>query len=151
VTSLTHIQCHYVHGLINHRLRFGMPDKTLRLDKYRQLAAFNPAKTLGYIRWRANEYGTQDWRLYIVRTDTNGLRTLVPGVSPAVRLCCFINGPKAMKQALTALDRVEQQLSGGLESLPASYWLTFKSRLKAKNSSPLLPQKFVNLGPTNAV
>lgn len=151
MTSLTHIQCHYVHGLINHRLRFGVPDKVLRLDKYRQLAAFNPSKTLGYIRWRANEYGTQDWRLYIVRTDTNGLRTLVPGVSPAVKLCCFINGPKAMKQALTALDRVEQQLSGGLESLPASYWLTFKSRLKAKNPSPLLPQKFVNLGARDVV
>ena len=151
MTPLTYIQCHYVHGLINHRLRFGMPDKTLRLDKYRQLAAFNPAKTLGYIRWRANEYGTQDWRLYIVRTDTNGLRTLVPGVSPAVRLCCFINGPKAMKQALNALDKVEQQVSGGLESLPASYWVTFKSRLKAKSSSPLLPQKFVSSGAANAV
>ena len=128
-----------------------MPDKTLQLDKYRQLAAFGPNKTLGYIRWRANEYGTQDWRLYIIHTDKRGLRTLIPGVSPAVRLCCFINGPKAMKQALKAIDRVEQQVSGGLEILPPSYWLTFKSRLKAKNSSPLLPQKFVNLGARNAV
>ena len=151
MSLLTHIQCHYVHSVINHRLRFGAPDKTLRLDKYRQLAAFSPAKTLGYIRWRANEYGTQDWRLYIINTDTNGLRTVVPGVSPAVRLCCFINGPKAMKQALTALDRVERQVSGGLESLPASYWLTFKSRLKTKSPSPLLPQKFVNLGANDVI
>ena len=56
-----------------------------------------------------------------------------------------------MKQALTALDRLEDQLGGGLGSLPTSYWLTFKSRLNPKNKSPLLPRKFVNLGERNAV
>jgi len=146
VTLSTHVQCHFVRGLINHRLRFGRPAETIRLDKYRKIAVFAPGQCFGYIRWIANEYGTQDWRLYIVEAGSSGLATQVPGISPAVRLCIFINGPKGMRQALSALDRIENQRRDGLENLPVSYWMTFKSRLNPKNNSSLLPQKFVKNG-----
>ena len=150
MTLPTHVQCHFVRGLINHRLRFGTPVESIRLDKYRKIAVFSPGQCFGYIRWIANEYGTQDWRLYIVVAGLTGLATQVPGVSPAVRLCVFINGSKAMRQALSALDRIENQHCGGLDNLPISYWMTFKSRLNPKNNSSLLPQKFVKNGGVDA-
>lgn len=151
MNTLSYVQCHFVKGKINHRLRFGVPINLIRLDKYRQIAVFKREQTVGYIRWRANEYGTQDWRLYIFETSGAGLKTAIPGVSPAIKLCCIINGPKAMKQALKALDRIETSCFGCLESLPPSYWLTFKSRINPRSTSLLLPQKFINLESNHAV
>ena len=134
VTGFTVIQCHFVRGLLNHRLRFGTPDKTIKLDKYRKLACFKPGATLGYIRWRANEYGTQDWRFFILKTQTSGLLTRVPGVSPAVKVLAAFNGTQAVKRALSAFDDVEDILSAPIETLPDAYWISFQNHLSTRQS-----------------
>jgi len=108
VSHLTLIQCHFVRDKLNHRIRFGSPHSTLALDKYRKLACFDAGATLGYIRWRANEYGTQDWRC-----------------------------TQVVKRALVALDDVEKSVSGPIETLPESYWIAFQnglSFLEAQNA-----------------
>jgi len=130
----TLIQCHFVRGLINHRLRFGAADKIIKLDKYRKIACFKPDRTLGYIRWRANEYGTQDWRFYIFRTQSEGIMTSVPGVSPAVKLLASFNGSKTVKGALSAFDEVERKSKGTPEKLSESFWLSFQNDLSARKS-----------------
>lgn len=140
MSGMTLIQCHFVRGLLNHRIRFGAPDKTIKLDKYRKLACFNHGKTLGYIRWRANEYGTQDWRFFIFKTQTTGLVTCVPGVSPAVKVLAAFNGAQAVKRALAAFDAVEKSTSESLETLPEAYWISFQNDLSARESlSGILP------------
>ncbi len=140
VSGLTVIQCHFVRGLLNHRLRFGTPHKTIKLDKYRKLACFKPSETLGYIRWRANEYGTQDWRFYILKTQNSGLLTRVPGVSPAVKVLASFNGTQSVKRALSAFDDVEKVTSESLETLPDAYWISFQNDLSTRQSlKGLLP------------
>ena len=140
MTGLTVIQCHFLRGVLNHRLRFGQPDKTITLDKYRKLACFKPNQTLGYIRWRANEYGTQDWRFFILKTQMTGLLTRVPGVSPAVKVLAAFNGSQAVKRALNAFDDVEETLSASGETLPDAYWISFQNDLSTRQSlSGLLP------------
>ena len=140
MTDLTVIQCHFVRGVLNHRLRFGKPDKTVKLDKYRKLACFNSEKTLGYIRWRANEYGTQDWRFFILKTQTTGLLTRVPGVSPAVKVLAAFNGTQAVKRALSAFDDVEKSSSDPIETLPDAYWISFQNDISARQTlSGVLP------------
>ena len=134
MTGLTLIQCHFVRGQLNHRIRFGTPDRLIKLDKYRKLACFEEGRILGYIRWRANEYGTQDWRFYILKTQGAGILTRVAGVSPAVKLLAFFNGPRLVKRALKAFDRVEAETAGDLNSLSESYWMTFQNDLGARNS-----------------
>lgn len=134
MTGLTVIQCHFVRGLLNHRLRFGTPDKTVKLDKYRKLACFKPGETLGYIRWRANEYGTQDWRFFIIKTQNSGLLTRVPGVSPAVKVLAAFNGTQAVKRALSAFDDVHDTLSAPIETLPDAYWISFQNDLSTRQS-----------------
>jgi len=140
VTDLTVIQCHFVRGVLNHRLRFGKPEKTVKLDKYRKLACFKPEEILGYIRWRANEYGTQDWRFFILRTQTSGLLTRVPGVSPAVKLLAAFNGTQSVKRALRAFDDVEKSESEPIEELPDSYWVSFQNDISTRQTvSGVLP------------
>lgn len=140
MTGLTVIQCHFVRGLFNHRLRFGTPDKTVKLDKYRKLVCFKPGETLGYIRWRANEYGTQDWRFFILRTQNSGLLTRVPGVSPAVKVLAAFNGTQAVKRALSAFDDVEKSSADSIETLPDAYWISFQNDISARRTlSGVLP------------
>ena len=141
VTGLTVIQCHFVKGVLNHRLRFGTPDRTIKLDKYRKLACFNHGETLGYIRWRANVYGTQDWRFFILKTQNTGLLTRVPGVSPAVKVLASFNGTQSVKRALSAFDDVEKATSKSIETLPDAYWISFQNGLSTRQSlNGLLPQ-----------
>ena len=134
MTDLTVIQCHFVRGLINHRLRFGQAEKIVALDKYRKLACFEPEETLGYIRWRANEYGTQDWRFFILKTQTTGLLTRVPGVTPAVKVLAAFNGTQAVKRALSAFDDVEKSSPDPIETLPDAYWVSFQNDISARQT-----------------
>jgi len=134
MTSLTLIQCHFVRDRLNHRIKFGTPDRLIKLDKYRKLACFEEGRILGYIRWRANEYGTQDWRFYILKTQCAGVLTRVSGVSPAVKLLSFFNGPQSVKRALKAFDAVEIEAKLGVETLSEAYWMTFQNDLGARNN-----------------
>lgn len=134
MSGLTVIQCHFVRDKLNHRIRFGSPKTTLALDKYRKLACFEPCATLGYIRWRANEYGTQDWRFFVLKTQSTGLHTRVPGVTPAVKVLAAFTDTKSVKRALAALDDVEMSVSGPVETLPESYWIAFQNDLSTRRT-----------------
>ena len=70
--NYTLVQLHFVRGIINHRLRFGQPETKTELDKYRSLASFPEGSIFGYIRWRANEYGTIEWRTYVLKAQSGG-------------------------------------------------------------------------------
>ena len=140
MTGLTVIQCHFVRGLLNHRVRFGRTDKIVALDKYRKLACFKPGSTLGYIRWRANEYGTQDWRFFVLKTQSTGVLTRVPGVTRAVKVLAAFNGTQAVKRALVALDGVEKTTLKPVETWPEGYWISFQNDISARKTvSGLLP------------
>lgn len=142
VSKLTYIQCHFVRGQINHRLRFGTPISTMKLDKYRSLVLFKPGSRVGYIRWRANEYGTQDWRFYILKTQCGGLLTKVPGVSPAVKTLASFIGTQPVKRALCAFDEVELAAQKKLEVIPDSYWLTFQNAVLGRHDVRDLPRHY---------
>ncbi|WP_416877551.1 DUF2840 domain-containing protein [Litorimonas sp.] len=134
MSGVTLIHCHFVRDKLNHRIRFGSPKTTLTLDKYRKLACFDAGATLGYIRWRANEYGTQDWRFFVLKTQSKGLLTRVPGITPAVKVLASFNGTQAVKRALASLDDVEKSVSGPIEMLPESYWIAFQNGLSTRRT-----------------
>ncbi|WP_026941492.1 DUF2840 domain-containing protein [Hellea balneolensis] len=134
MSHLTLIQCHFVRDKLNHRIRFGSPCSTLALDKYRKLNCFEPGVTLGYIRWRANEYGTQDWRFFILKTQSPGLLTRVPGVTPAIKVLAAFTGTQAVKRALVALDDVEKSVSQPIEMLSEGYWIAFQNDLSMRRT-----------------
>lgn len=128
VRNLTAVQVVYRKNRINHRLRFGAPLIEARLDWQRKLVAFGPGSVFGYIRWRANRYGTQDWRLFVLRTVESGLLSTIPGVVPGADILLATRGTTRTQRALDQLDTLEQG-AGGLSQVTDAYWRHLHNRL----------------------
>lgn len=93
---------------LNHWLRFGEPDEQQDLDRRRSLALFKPDRIFGYVRWRANEYGTQDWRFTIVQTaEPSLLLSRIDGVTPGGEVLLLVTGNTKVKRALLQIDALE--------------------------------------------
>ena len=148
--SQTLVQLHFVKGLINHRLRFGTPQSITKLDKYRSIAVFKSGSVFGYIRWRANEFGTQDWRVYVLKVQTDGYISEVIGVSPAVKVLLTAQGKPAAKRCLSALDALEIEAGGSLSNVPESYWASFCNAVLLRKTPRKLPRNVKNYGAVHA-
>ena len=142
MTKLTHVQIHFVKGLINHRLLFGDPNEVIKLDRFRRLAVFGPHQILGYIRWKASQYGTVDWRLFVVKTGDEGRMTIVPGMSPAVKILISVSGRERMKRALPVMDGINASALNGFQSVPESYWQAVQSGLMSNSPIRELPRHY---------
>ena len=93
---------------LNHWLRFGEPDEQHDLDRRRSLALFKPGRVFGYVRWRANEYGTQDWRFAVVQTTAPSLLlSRIEGVQPGGEVLLLAVGNAKVKRALLQIDALE--------------------------------------------
>ena len=98
---------------INWWLRFGEPDAKHDLDRRRSLALFGPTKVFCYVRWRANEYGTQNWSIAIVRTRAPlQVLTRLEGIHPGADMLLSATGKARVKRVLAQLDKLE---AGGFE------------------------------------
>lgn len=148
--SQTLVQVHFVKGLINHRLRFGTPQSLSKLDKYRSIAVFNSGAIFGYIRWRANAFGTQDWCVYVLKAQTEGYISEVIGVSPAVKILLFAQGKPAAKRCLSALDALEIEAGGSLSNVPESYWSSFNNAVLLRKTPRKLPRNINISGAVHA-
>ena len=144
--SHTLVQIHFVRGLINHRLRFGQPASVTKLDKYRSVAIMPIGSIFGYIRWKANEYGTIDWRVYVLKAQDTGYISEVLGVSPAVKILVSAQGKPAVKRCLKALDNLEKQAGSSLETVPESYWGVFNNALFLRKIPRDLPRNYQKNG-----
>lgn len=143
--SGTQVQLHFVKGVINHRLRFGRPEAVTKLDPYRSLATFKPGSVFGYIRWRANDYGTQDWRVSVLSAQPCGYISEVAGVSPAAQVLLHVQGSPAVKRCLRAMDALETQAGGALETVPESYWPGFHNALLLRKPPRPLPRPILRI------
>lgn len=115
---LTCVQIEFYPEFANHWLRFGEPDHWLDLDRRRALAAFKPGRLFGYVRWRANEYGTQVWRFTIAQSATPSVPlTRVEGVDPGGEVLLRVTGKAKVTRALVQIDVLE---AAGFEPAQAS-------------------------------
>jgi hypothetical protein len=106
--SYSAVLLHHRKNRINHRLLFGEPTRTIRLDWQRSLAVFQPDQVFGYIRWRGNKHGTQTWRLYVLQTVEIGAMTSVPGVHPGAGILLEASGTVAVKAVFQVIDDHER-------------------------------------------
>lgn len=113
---LTGVEIAFYPEFINFWLRFGAADGQHVLDQRRSLALFGPGKIFGYVRWHADTYGTQDWRIVIVQTGAPPQAlTRLEGVHPGGNILLSATGNARVKRVLTQLDALE---AGGFD--PAS-------------------------------
>ncbi len=150
MSGVTQVQLHYVRNIFNHRLRFGTPVETIKLDKYRRLALFKPAMTFGYIRWRGNKYGTQDWRVYVLQTGMQGAMTRVPGIDPAANVLLAIHGRARVKRCLEIIDGLEISAKDGLDSVPTSYWPRIQTSILNRSVLRAMPQHYLKCEQSHA-
>lgn len=120
--QFTRVEIAFYPEYLNHWLRFGVPDEEHDLDRRRSLAFFKPGQLFGYVRWQANEYGTQDWRFTIVRSGEPS-RTLshVEGVRPGGDIFLFAVGKAKVKSALVRIDALEADGFEPVDVSPAYY------------------------------
>jgi hypothetical protein len=128
---LTEVEIHFLHDLLNHRLRFGHPEREAYLDRRRALAWFVPGAVFAYIRWRNGPFGSELWRLYVLRAGAPGdALSRVPGVRPAAEILLRLDEGRKVKPALNLIDDLEDRGFDPAEVSP-DYWRHVHSRLVA--------------------
>jgi len=142
--QLTAVYIRYRKNRINHRLRFGTPSIQTRLGWHESLISFAPDQIFGYIRWSANEYGTQDWRLFVCKvggksqnmiglsggnTGRHNRLTRIPGVLPGAHVLLKTQGATRVKRALKFIDTLESEM-GDLGLVTENYWRHLHNRLE---------------------
>jgi hypothetical protein len=120
--NLTQVELAFYPEHKNYWLRFGTPTERLVLDRRRSVALFEPGQVLGYVRWTANEFGTQSWRLTILETkEPSRLLSRVRGVTPGAEVLLLVTGALHTKRALGVLDELETRGFSLADVSPAYY------------------------------
>jgi len=105
---LTCVQIAFYPEFANYWLRFGAPDHWLDLDRRRALALFRPGRLFGYVRWRANEFGTQDWRFTVVQAAAPSVfLNRIEGVDPGGEVLLLTSGNARVMRAFSQIDAIE--------------------------------------------
>lgn len=129
--SFTRVELAFYPEHLNYWLRFGSPVDRIELDRRRSLAVFEPGQVFGYVRWSANEYGTQDWRLTILAAkEPHIMLSRVPGVSPGVEVLLLVKGKASVRRCLEVLGKLESN-GFALEDVSPSYYRHVHVRLTA--------------------
>jgi hypothetical protein len=93
---------------IEHRIRFGHPVASTRLDRHRRRVSFAPGAIFAVIHWVANDFGTVLSRIDILRAaQAEESFTTVPDVQPGGVILLSISGWPKVEQVLQAIDAVE--------------------------------------------
>jgi hypothetical protein len=129
--SLTRATVLFVDGKVNDRVRFGRPTAERIIDRRCRVDLFAPGSLFGYVQWRANRFGTELWRLWVLRAGAPGERLdTVPGIAPGAHILLSLAGQARVARALELIDAIEAQ---GLDpaAVPESYWRIAQNRLAA--------------------
>ena len=129
--SLTRVTVLFLRDRVNDRVRFGKPAGERIIDRHCKLDLFAPGAVFSYVQWRANPYGTEHWRLWVLQAATPGERTeTVPGVAPGAHIWLSTAGTAPVTRALALVDAIEAKALDPT-SLPERYWRTAHNRLSA--------------------
>ncbi|CAM3957805.1 hypothetical protein BOTU111921_03035 [Bordetella tumbae] len=133
---LTRVSLAYIEPRFKLYLRFGVPARTLLLDRWRRCAVFLPGATFCRIRWHANDYGTIRWQLMVMQAGTplDDVQR-IPGVQPGARLLLHAEGDANVRAVLERIDRIEALGIATIDVSPA-YWRTLGNRLAARLPLP---------------
>lgn len=118
------------------RLRFGAPQRVVRLDDYRRLAIFLPGAVFCRVSWAANAYGTTAWTLMVMQAATplDAIRRIA-GVTPGARLLLRVDGRPNVKTVLALIDAIEADSIAPV-AVSTAYWRTVANRLAARQAPP---------------
>lgn len=139
---LTHVDLVWRAKEIEHRLRFGHPVASLRLDRERRRASFAPGAVFAVLRWSGNAYGTTASRIDILRAVGRGERyTSVPDIEPGAAVLLSIATWPKVERVLQAIDAVEALAIDPADVAP-EHWHHIHNRV----SVGVLPRPYTRSG-----
>ena len=117
-------------------LRFGAPQRIMRLDDWRRLAVFPPGEVCCRVSWVANDHGTIAWRLMVMQaaTSVDGIQRMA-GVTPGARVLLRADGERNVKTMFGLIATIEATGIAPVHVSPA-YWRTVHNRLAARLVPP---------------
>lgn len=133
--ALTQVELTWLAKRIEHRIRFGRPVATVRLDRHRRVvSSFAAGSIFAVIRWVSNDYGTIVSRADILRAVAPGERcTTVPFVRPGGAILLSLTGWPRVEKVLQAIDAVE---SLGIDPADAApdHWHHVHNRISVRET-----------------
>lgn len=129
---LTWVDLVWYERQIEHWLRFGRARDEQVLDRRRRRFAFRPDDVFAFVRWRANDRGTVQSRIDILRALHPGEPgSTVPGVQPGGEVLLHISGWPRAQRVLQAIDQVEA-LGLDPSDVAADHWRQVHNRITAR-------------------
>ena len=129
---LTRVLLHYGRNLFNYYVRFGNPAHRDEIDRRRAVEYYVPGSLLCYVRWEANDYGTQDWRLWVLLCGAPGAEIeRIAGVDPGAEVILEATRATGVRRAFQVIDAVEALQIDAAEVSPA-YFRHAHQRLLAR-------------------
>ena len=119
----------------NHRIVFGEPQMEVRRGWRRKIAAFAPGAVFSYERWRGDQYGTQDWLLFICEAAAAGAIVKIPGVLPGADILLAAKGKTRVKRVFAAMDQMCGAF-GPLEQIPPWRWRRLHNEIETGAFNP---------------
>ncbi|MBL4800369.1 MAG: DUF2840 domain-containing protein [Emcibacter sp.] len=112
--KLTRVELFYLEDHVNYWLRFGHYSYEKNIDRRRAFVWFKPYQVFCYIRWWANDYGTQSWTLAILRSSPEHMNRIdslqkYPGIHLDAELLLKVKGKTYVKRLFVILDQIEDR------------------------------------------
>ena len=127
----TDVELLWQEGQIERWVRFGRPAAERLIDRRRRILSFAPGAVFALVRWQANDFGTAQSRIDILRAVRPGEAfTTVPFVQPGGELLLHIGGWPKVQQVLEAVDAVERAGVDPCQAAP-EHWRHVASRIAA--------------------
>lgn len=120
----------------NDRLLFGRPCASSSDQIEDDELSFKPLQLFSFVRWRADQYGSQTWRVVVAQAGHPGEQlTRIPGVKPGVSLLLHAFGKTKAKRALRVIDSLSE--AHVLHEIDPAYWRHVHISI-SKNKEPEL-------------
>ena len=129
MTGRTTVDLLWIEGRIERWIRFGRIVQETIHTRSRCTVGFEPGAIFAFVRWSANDYGTVESRLDILRaTGPDEGCSTVPHVTPGGDILLRLSGWPKVEAALMLIDQIEA-LGIAPEDISPDHWRHVHNRL----------------------
>lgn len=121
----------WIEKQIEHWIRFGRIMRTTIQSRSRSTVNFDPGAVFAFVRWQANDFGTAESRIDIMRAPRAGEPyATVPHVTPGGESLLRLSGWPKVDRVLQSVDAIEALGIDPADTAP-DYWRHVHNRLSA--------------------
>ncbi|QSR21070.1 DUF2840 domain-containing protein [Hyphomonas sp. KY3] len=119
----------WIEKQVEHWIRFGRIVRTTIQSRSRSTVNFGPGAVFAFVRWQANEFGTAESRIDILRAPRAGEPyATVPQVTPGGDSLLRLSGWPKVERVLQIIDAIEALGIDPADAAP-DYWRHAHNRL----------------------